>query len=130
MTQVKNLPLVIAPPSVTDSVVGDVSGVTKRIQISALLATLAGPATAAPTLTIVANAITPVTPIVFVGAGLIKNITVPSAFTGHGGVVTVLPTAAFTTDVTGNVAIASTAVVGRAMQFTYDGATTKWYPSY
>ena len=84
----------------------------------------------APTLTITSNNITPVTPIAFLGAGLVKNLVVPAVFAGTGGSVTIIPTAAFTTDATGNIAIASTAVVGRAMIFTYDGGTSKWYPSY
>jgi len=84
----------------------------------------------APTLTITANAIAPTKPISFVGAGLIKTITAPLGITGTGGQITLIPTAAFTTDATGNIAIASTAVIGRAMTMTYDGGTAKWYPSY
>ena len=30
----------------------------------------------------------------------------------------------------GNIAIATTAVVGKALTMTYDSTTTKWYPSY
>ena len=85
---------------------------------------------AAPTLTIVTNNITPTTPVAFLGAGLVKNLVVPSVFANTGGTVTIIPTAAFTTDATGNISIASTAVIGRAMTFTYDGGTAKWYPSY
>lgn len=84
----------------------------------------------APALAIAANVIAPVTPIAFVGAGLVKTITPPVDFNGLGGTITIIPTAAFTTDATGNIAIASVAVVGRAMTFTYDGGTAKWYPSY
>ena len=84
----------------------------------------------APTLTITSNTIAPTKPISFVGAGLIKTITAPVGIAGAGGQITLIPTAAFTTDATGNIAIASTAVIGRAMTMTYDGGTAKWYPSY
>jgi len=84
----------------------------------------------APTLTITSNTIAPTKPISFVGAGLIKTITAPVGIAGTGGQITLIPTAAFTTDTTGNIAIASTAVIGRAMTLTYDGSTAKWYPSY
>lgn len=84
----------------------------------------------APTLTITANAIAPTKPISFVGAGLIKTITPPPGIAGAGGQITLIPTAAFTTDATSNIAIASTAVIGRAMAMTYDGGTSRWYPSY
>ena len=84
----------------------------------------------APTLTITSNTIVPTKPISFVGAGLIKTITAPVGISGAGGQITLIPTAAFTTDTTGNLAIASTAVIGRAMTLTYDGGTAKWYPAY
>jgi len=85
---------------------------------------------AAPTLVITANVITPAAPISFLGAGLVKTITVPANFVAHGGRVTLIPTAAFTTDTTGNIALASTAVINRAIDFVYDGGTGKWYPTY
>ena len=84
----------------------------------------------APTLTITSNNITPVTPIAFLGAGLVKNLVVPTGFTSLGGTISIIPTAAFTTDVTGNIALASTATINRVMTFTYDGGTHLWYPSY
>ena len=85
---------------------------------------------AAPTLSITSNVITPTTDISFVGAGLIKTITAPSPISTGGGSITIIPTAAFTTDATGNIAIASTAVISKALTFTYDVTTAKWYPSY
>lgn len=85
---------------------------------------------AAPTLTITTNTITPVNTISFVGAGLIKTITVPANMSGTGGSIKIIPTAAFTTDTTGNIALASTAVINRVLEFVYDGVTGKWYPSY
>ena len=49
---------------------------------------------------------------------------------GFSGVVVLIPTAAFTTVTTGNVAIASTAVIGKALIMFYKKSTGKWYPSY
>ena len=36
----------------------------------------------------------------------------------------------FTITTAGNIALASTAVVGKALIMTYDNTTSKWYPSY
>jgi len=67
----------------------------------------------------------------FVGAGLIKTITVPASFAAAGGAVTLIPTAAFNWDASGNIALPGTAIVGRPLTMTYDGfAPAKWYPSY
>ena len=44
--------------------------------------------------------------------------------------VTLIPDAVFSTTNGGNIAIASTAVVGKQMVMTYDTGTSKWYPSY
>lgn len=85
---------------------------------------------AAPTLAITANVITPTKYISFVGAGLIKTITVPALAATGGATIKLIPTAAFTTDVTGNIALASTAVIGKQLLMTYDSGTNKWYPSY
>lgn len=60
------------------------------------------------------------------GAGSIQSITIP--FAGFVGSITLIPDGAFTTVTGGNIAIASTAVVGKALTMTYDG--TAWYPSY
>lgn len=84
----------------------------------------------APTLTITANTIAPTASISIVGAGLIKNITVPAHFASAGGEIKIIPSAAFTTDTTGNIALASTAVVNRVMTLVYDGNAGLWYPSY
>jgi hypothetical protein len=84
---------------------------------------------AAPTLAS-ATTITPTTSIVFVsGTAAIQIIAIPYWIDG-GGQITLIPTGAFTTVATGNIAIASTAVVGRALIMTYDKATAKWYPIY
>jgi len=84
---------------------------------------------AAPTLASAAT-IAPVTSIVFVsGTAAINAISTPVWMDG-GGQITLIPTGAFTTTTAGNIAIASTAVVGRALIMTYDKVTTKWYPIY
>jgi len=62
------------------------------------------------------------------GAGPIATITIPGGM--NIGQITIIPVSAFTTVTTGNIAIASTAVVGRALIMTYDPAVAKWYPSY
>ena len=49
---------------------------------------------------------------------------------GFGGVAILIPTGAFTTVSTGNISIASTAVVGKAMILTFVKSTGEWYPSY
>jgi hypothetical protein len=45
-----------------------------------------------------------------------------------GHMVYLIPTGAFTTTTVGNIALASTAVVGKMLILMFDG--TKWYPSY
>lgn len=49
---------------------------------------------------------------------------------GFSGIAVLIPTAAFTTVTTGNVAIASTAVAGKALIMVFVKSTGKWYPSY
>ena len=63
-------------------------------------------------------------------AGLIKTITVPTLFSTGGGTVILIPMFAFTWDATGNIALAGTAVVNRALTMSYDSGTGLWYPSY
>lgn len=83
----------------------------------------------APTLAS-ATTIQPVTPISFVsGTTNVVNITVPPSFVG-GGQLTLIPTAIWATTAAGNIALATTAVVGKALIMTYDSTTAKWYPSY
>jgi hypothetical protein len=86
---------------------------------------------AAPTIAS-ATTIAPVTRIVFVsGTTNVVNITAPTGFTGgSGGQITIIPTGVFATTTAGNIALASTAVVSKALIMTYDSATAKWYPSY
>jgi len=61
------------------------------------------------------------------GTAAIGTITVPAACTPTC-VITLVPDGIFTTTTGGNVSLASTAVVGRALIMTWDG--TKWNPSY
>jgi len=78
-----------------------------------------------------ATTITPTKAITFVsGTTAVVTITVPINFTGAGGSVTLIPTGTFTWTAAGNIALAGTAVVNKALTMTYDSGTTKWYPSY
>lgn len=63
------------------------------------------------------------------GTTTIQTITPPSSIIG-GGKITLIPTGLWATGTSGNIAIASTAVVSKALTLTYDATTTKWYPSY
>lgn len=84
---------------------------------------LASAATVAPT-----HAISRVT-----GTTAINTITKPDVFssgTNTGGRITFIPAAAFTWTTAGNIALAGTAVVGRALDFVYLTGLDKWYPSY
>ncbi len=60
------------------------------------------------------------------GTGSIQNITVPA--TSFVGCEDFIPDAIFTTVTGGNIALGSTAVVGRVLRECFDG--TSWYPSY
>jgi len=73
-----------------------------------------------------ASAITPTGPVFHVtGTSLISTIQANS-YTQ----ITMIPDGIFTTNTGGNIAIASTAVVNKALIFTYDPTLSKWYPSY
>jgi hypothetical protein len=77
-----------------------------------------------------ASTIQPLAPITFVsGITSVNTITVPAEFVG-GGQITLIPTGLFLTGTSGNIAIATTAVVSKALIMTYDATTAKWYPSY
>ena len=74
-----------------------------------------------------AATITPTGPVFHVsGTTTINTINLPA--TGFTGSITIIPDGAFATGTSGNIAIASTAVVSKALRMTYDG--TKWYPDY
>jgi hypothetical protein len=66
------------------------------------------------------------------GTTQITTLTAPANFavSGMGGCVVLIPDGAWTTATTGNIALASTATVSRAMTMCYDNGTSKWYPSY
>jgi len=83
----------------------------------------------APTIASAAT-IQPLAPITFVsGITTVNTITVPAEFVG-GGQITLIPTALWSTGTSGNIAIATTGVVSKALILTYDATTAKWYPSY
>ena len=78
-----------------------------------------------------ASTIAPTKQISFVsGTTAIVTITAPTGIATTGGQITLIPTGIFTTTTAGNIALASTAVVSRALIMTYDSTTAKWYPSY
>lgn len=78
-----------------------------------------------------ATTIAPTTSIVFVsGTTSIATITPPTGIATTGGQITIIPTGVFATTTAGNIALATTTVVGKALIMTYDATTTKWYPSY
>lgn len=62
------------------------------------------------------------------GTAAIVNITVPTG-TPAGASICLIPDAIFTWTAAGNIGLAGTAVVGKALIMVWDGAT-KWYPSY
>ena len=95
-----------------------------------VVAGLTATASAAPTIAS-ATTIAPTTSIVFIsGTTAIATITAPNPISTGGGEITLIPTGAFTTTTAGNIALASTAVVKKALIMTYDATTAKWYPSY
>ena len=80
-----------------------------------------------------AATITPTSPMHHItGTTQITTITAPANLTagGMGGCLVLIPDGAWTTGTAGNIALASTAVVNRALTMCYDSGTTKWYPSY
>lgn len=62
------------------------------------------------------------------GTAAITGITQPVGYAG--GQFCVMPSGAFTTTTANNIAIASTAVVGRILCFDYNPTTDKFHPSY
>lgn len=70
-------------------------------------------------------------PVTFVsGTNAIVTLTVPERIKKEGGSVTLIPTGVFTWTAAGNIALAGTAVVGKALTMTWVPVTGKWYPSY
>jgi hypothetical protein len=78
-----------------------------------------------------ASTIAPTALISFVsGTTAIVTITPPTSLLTTGGQLTLIPLGILTTTTAGNIALASTTVVGKALIYTYDAVTAKWYPSY
>ena len=90
---------------------------------------LQGTGTPAPTIASAAT-IAPTTAVSFIsGTTTINTITPPPTLVG-GGQITLIPTGLWATGTSGNIALATTAVVSKALILTYDATTAKWYPSY
>jgi hypothetical protein len=97
-----------------------------NVKYSGLAATTA----AAPTIAS-ATTIAPTKPITFIsGTTAIVTITAPSPISAGGGSIVLIPTGIFTWTAAGNIALAGTAVVSKALTLVYDVTTAKWYPSY
>jgi hypothetical protein len=66
------------------------------------------------------------------GTTTITTITAPAFCVVAGTMcqITLIPDAIWATTTGGNIALGSTAVVSKALNMTYDPATTSWYPSY
>ena len=64
------------------------------------------------------------------GSATINTIVAPSPILYSSGQITLIPTGLWTISTSGNVALASTAIVNKALIMTFDGGTNKWYPSY
>jgi hypothetical protein len=111
-------------PTLTTPVIGAATGT------SLVLSSFNAVSAAAPTVAS-ATTIAPTTPIAFVsGTTAVVTITAPSPISAGGGSIILIPTGVFTWTTAGNIALAGTAVVSKALTMTYDATTTKWYPSY
>ena len=111
-------------PTLVTPVIGAATGT------SLSLSSFSAVSAAAPTIAS-ATTIAPTTPIAFVsGTTAVVTITAAAPISAGGGTITLIPTGAFTWTTAGNIAVAGTAVVSRALTMTYDVTTTKWYPSY
>jgi hypothetical protein len=78
-----------------------------------------------------ASSIGPTKSIIFIsGTAAIDTIVTQPPITGANGTIILIPTGAFTWTTAGNIAIAGTAVVGKALHMTFSGSSLKWYPSY
>ncbi|MEO8129620.1 MAG: hypothetical protein ABJF23_17475 [Bryobacteraceae bacterium] len=62
------------------------------------------------------------------GTSTVSTITASGMTDGE--ILILIPDASFATNTSGNIALASTAVVNRALQFVWDATASKWYPSY
>lgn len=81
-----------------------------------------------------ATTIAPTAPITHVTGTTnpISTITPPAqcSTSGNGCCVRLIPDGLWVTGTAGNIALGTTAVVGKALEECYDNATSKWYPSY
>ena len=116
-----------APDQVpVNGMLGKAAFLNQDVPVSGALQTIQ----AAPTIAS-ATTITPTAYITFIsGVVSIATITVPQALLRTGGQITIIPTGIFSTTTAGNIALATTAVVSKALIMTYDAVTAKWYPSY
>ena len=104
--------------------------ITTPVLTSPTLTDVLATSAAAPTIASAAT-IAPAKAITFIsGTAAIVTITAPLPIATGGGTITLIPTGIFTTTTAGNIALASTAVVSKALTMTYDVTTAKWYPSY
>lgn len=60
--------------------------------------------------------------------GTLAIVTIPVPWPGFTGTIVLIPDAIFTWTAAGNIALAGTAVVNKALSMTYDGS--KWIPGY
>lgn len=85
--------------------------------------------TSIPTITAAAT-IAPSTRISVVNGNTTINSITPPPELLNGGQITLIPTGTFSLSVSGNIALAINAEVGRAIILTYNGTNGFWYPSY
>ena len=112
----------------TPTLITPVLGAATGTSIS--LSSFSAVSAAAPTIAS-ATTIAPTTQIVFIsGTTAVVTITAAAPISTGGGTITLIPTGVFTWTTAGNIALAGTAVVSKALTMTYDATTTKWYPSY
>jgi len=119
-----NSPTINTPTIVSPTFSG--STVFANLVTSGLIATNAASPTIASAATIAPTELVTI----ITGTTVISTITPPAPIASGSGFIILIPTAAFTTVNTGNIAIASTAVVSKALIMTYDTTSAKWYPSY
>ena len=76
-----------------------------------------------------AGKVTPSGPLFHItGTAAITGFNIPTGY--NGGPFCVIPDGIFTTTTANNIALASTAVVSRKLCYSYDGNSSKFYPTY
>jgi hypothetical protein len=117
--------------STTNITIGGSAGTSTTTINGTIKATNAIATTAAAPTIVSAATIAPTAYITFIsGTTSITTITAPASMTSSGGQIVLIPTGLWSTATSGNIALASTAVVNKALIMYYDSATAKWYPSY